>query len=46
MIGHALRGQAGVYGGMRGLLTELVKLPNPLTGEHCDPALSRSSAFE
>jgi integrase len=43
MIGHALPGQAEIYGGMRGLLTELVKLPDPLTGEHCDPALSRAT---
>lgn len=41
MIGHALRGQAEIYGGMRGLLAELVKLPDPLTGELCNPDLSR-----
>lgn len=44
MVGHTLPGQAEVYGGMRGLLAELAKLPDPLTGELCDPELSRGAS--
>ena len=41
IVGHAL-GDEG-YGDMEGLLRELAKLPDPLTGKLVDPALSHAS---